>query len=172
MKNMKNNRIEYRAPSPDDAPLLLDYLKAVGSESDNLTFDGTFSVPLEKEREIIELWNRNPKIFVLVAFDGSKVAGMLHLQGSEKKRISHVGELGISVRKDYWGMGIGTTLIEAMIHWASHNGVSKINLLVREDNDRAIALYSKMGFVMEGCTSRMFCIDGNYIDGIMMGREI
>lgn len=169
---MKNNRIEYRAPVPDDAPLLLDYLKAVGSESDNLTFDGTVSVPLEKEREIIEHWNNDPKVFVLVAFDGQKAAGMLHFQGSGKERISHVGEFGISVRREYWGQSIGRTLIEAMIHWAGHNGVTKINLLVREDNDRAIALYSKMGFVMEGCTSRMFCIDGKYIDGIMMGREI
>jgi RimJ/RimL family protein N-acetyltransferase len=61
--------------------------------------------------------------------------------------MAHVASLGISVRRDFWHMGIGYTLMNMMIEWTkATNLLKKINLTVRSDNPNAIALYRKCGF--------------------------
>ena len=79
--------------------------------------------------------------------------------------MSHAAELGISTLKEFWGQGIGSRLMEEMIAYAKENGITKINLRVRADNERAKALYRKFGFEKEGDDRRMMEIDGEYFDG-------
>ena len=77
------------------------------------------------------------------------------------------------IKQDYWGQGIGRSLIEELISWAREtNIVHKINLKVREDNMRAIKLYEDMGFIKEGHVSREFFVDNAYYGAIIMGMEI
>lgn len=63
-----------------------------------------------------------------------------------RRRMSHRAEIGISVAKDYWGMGIGSTLMAALLSFAKERGIRQLNLEVRSDNERAIRLYEKFGF--------------------------
>lgn len=60
------------------------------------------------------------------------------------------GEIGISILKEYWGMGLGTILLEEAIIWATENArFSTLVLDVLAGNQRAINLYQKMGFQEE-----------------------
>jgi RimJ/RimL family protein N-acetyltransferase len=61
-------------------------------------------------------------------------------------RIKHVGNLGIVVREDFQGMGIGSKLMNSLIALARREGLRKICLMVLVDNHRAIKLYKKFGF--------------------------
>ena len=63
-------------------------------------------------------------------------------------------------------------MIEIMIDWAGQSGMTKINLKVRPDNERAIRLYESFGFVREGVISREYRIENRYHDNICMGLEI
>jgi len=56
------------------------------------------------------------------------------------------GELGIFVRDDCQGMGIGTKLMDRLIKMAKKEGIKKVRLTVLADNYRAIRLYEKFGF--------------------------
>lgn len=88
---------------------------------------------------------------------------------SPRERISHQAELSISVKKKYWGLGIGTHLMEAMISFAKRNGQTEIlHLGVKNDNINAINLYEKMGFHEVGRHENFFKIEGNYYDEILM----
>lgn len=60
--------------------------------------------------------------------------------------MSHRAELGITVRKDYWGQGIGSLLMKELIKYAKENRIEILNLDVRSDNVNAIHLYEKFGF--------------------------
>ena len=70
-------------------------------------------------------------------------------------------------------VGLGRRLLEVLIDWARRGGiVRKINLLVRTDNDRAIALYESLGFTVEGRKRRDMLMDGDFHDAFFMGLFI
>ena len=59
-----------------------------------------------------------------------------------------------------------------IIRWAGSAGLRKLNLHVRWDNPRAIALYEKLGFRHEGRVTRGVRVDGTFHDVFIMGLEI
>ena len=82
------------------------------------------------------------------------------------------GEFGITVQRKYWGTGIGSLMIDALIAWAKNTGIiKKINLRVRTDNERAILLYEQKGFVKEGVIRKEICIDCKFYDHYWMNLE-
>ena len=141
-------------------------IKQVGSESDNLTF-GKEGLPFTVEQEEEYLDKLTSPCIVAIDDEGRIVGdGSLELG---VRRISHSAELGISVIKEYWGKGVGSTIMELLIKEAKDRGVTKINLKVRADNQRAKGLYKKFGFVKEGYTTRMLKIGDEYFDGEFWG---
>lgn len=156
-----------------DAKSLIDFLDQVSKESDNLTFGpGDLLPTLEKERSIIKTMLDSQSSLSISALLNNKVIANLGFNAGTRSRVKHCGEFGVSVLKEFWGNGIASALIEYMINWAESGHVTKINLRVREDNKRAIALYEHFGFEKEGLLRREFKIDGVYYDFIMMGKII
>ena len=66
---------------------------------------------------------------------------------------------------------IGTALLKELVDLAENwVGVTRIELTVYTDNAAAIALYEKLGFVIEG-TSRNYALrNGEYVDVYQMAR--
>lgn len=109
-------------------------------------------------------------IFLVAVVDG-RIVGYSRCEGSNLKRLSHKVEFGICVLKDYWGYGIGRNLLKESITWADFIGVKKMNLHVLEINTKAIQLYEKFGFTVEGVLKNdKLLSDGKYYNTIVMGR--
>ncbi|MDN3956046.1 GNAT family N-acetyltransferase [Sporolactobacillus laevolacticus] len=158
-----------------DAAAMINFLHQIAGESDYLTFGSADELHLtvEKEEKLFEdYFNRDNGLNLIAEYDG-QIAGNLNFSGGTKKRTAHTGEFGISVRKDFWGLGIGKALIARLIEWSKESGViRKINLRVRSDNARAIHLYKSFGFKEEGVITRDFLIDDVFYDSIQMGLFI
>ena len=158
---------------PTDAEDLLEYLKKVGSESDNLTFGGEgMPFSAEQEASFIEGVNSSERSTLVVARYNGKVIGIASLDVSERERLKHKGELGISVLKDYWGNGIGRLLMQEIIKFAISRKIEVIHLSVRSDNERAIKLYEKFGFEKCGVVPGEMKINGKLIDCDIMCLKI
>ena len=157
--------ISYRTAAPSDAAALLEYLKTVGGETDNLTF-GAAGIPLTVEQEEAMLARRvnsaHSRFFL--ALDGEKIVGNACVDGSDNPRLGHRRNLAITVLRDYWGRGIGTGLMTRMISFARESGAEVLSLEVRSDNERAKALYRKFGFQAFGTFPKYFRIGGQYYD--------
>ena len=64
-------------------------------------------------------------------------------------------------------------MLDALIDWARGTGImTKINLRVRTDNQRALALYERKGFVIEGRIRKQILLEGKYYDRHWMGLEL
>ncbi len=152
-----------REAHPEDAERLLEYLKRVGGESDNLSF-GAEGLPfsVEAEKGFIEGVAKDKKSVMLIAFDGDELIGDASLS-SMPRRMSHRAELGISVVKSHWGQGVGSALLAKIIDYARQNGIEIIDLNVRADNKRAIRLYEKIGFKYIGTHPKGMVIKGENI---------
>jgi RimJ/RimL family protein N-acetyltransferase len=172
---MGEEKMIIRKARKTDAAAMINFLHQIAGESDYLTFGSTDELHLtvEKEEKLFEdYFNRDNGLNLIAEYDG-QIAGNLNFSGGTKKRTAHAGEFGISVRKDFWGKGIGKALIARLIEWSKESGViRKINLRVRSDNARAIHLYKSFGFKEEGVITRDFLINDVFYDSIQMGLFI
>ena len=73
-----------------------------------------------------------------------------------RDKLRHRAEFGVSVLRAYWGLGLGRALTEACIQCAKEAGYEQLELTVVAENERAIALYRKAGFVEFGRNPRGF----------------
>ena len=71
-----------------------------------------------------------------------------------RRKVLHRARFGISVLKELWGMGIGRMLMESCIDCARRAGYTQLELEVVADNERAMSLYRRAGFVEYGRNPR------------------
>jgi L-phenylalanine/L-methionine N-acetyltransferase len=118
------------------------------------------------------LENNDPNSsYVLVAVVDGKAVGIGSLFWASRPRKRHVADLGIMVHDDYQGRGIGKRLMAALVDTSDRwLGLLRIELEVYADNERAIKLYERFGFVMEGRKRMDAFRDGQYVDSLVMGR--
>ncbi len=156
--------IIYREAEPSDAGKFLEYCKIVGSETDNLTF-GAEGLPftISQQADYIRKFAGNPGSIMIVAFDEGELIGTGAVSVvSGKPRFAHRKDIAISVRKDYWGKGIGTGIMKILMDFARKSGAEVLELEVRSDNEAAISLYKKFGFEKIGTNEKFFKINGEY----------
>ena len=99
-----------------------------------------------------------------VALVDGVVCGWCSIQSVYGQTRAHVGMLGMGLLPAQRGLGLGQRLMAPAIDAAWAFGFSRIELSVRTDNPRAIALYERMGFVREGLQRQAFYVDGDYAD--------
>jgi L-phenylalanine/L-methionine N-acetyltransferase len=108
----------------------------------------------------------------LVAEVDGEVVGQIGLYThADTPRRAHVAGIGMGVRDDWQGRGIGGALLAAAIDLAERwLQVTRIEIEVYADNAAAIALYEKHGFVREGLHRRHAFRDGEYVDTLSLAR--
>jgi L-phenylalanine/L-methionine N-acetyltransferase len=134
---------------------------------------GTLQMPLPSAETWRERLSERPEgLYSLVACVEDEVVGSLGLETSPTRwRMRHVGSIGMAVRDDWQGKGIGTALMEAALDLADNwLNLTRIELHVYVDNAPAIALYEKFGFDVEGTHLRFAFRDGKYVDAYSMAR--
>jgi RimJ/RimL family protein N-acetyltransferase len=154
----------------DDAADVVAYIDQVGGETDFLTFGpGEYELTVSEEEEFIRRLRNGRFNLMLKGVVDRELVSLVSIHRQNRPRLRHVGELGISVLKSHWGLGIGRRMIETALAFARERGVRKVNLRVREDNARALRLYESLGFVHEGSSTRAYLIRGEYHTERIMG---
>jgi RimJ/RimL family protein N-acetyltransferase len=173
--DIKNGlRLEIREAKVQDANAILDYIERISAESQFLTFGpGEFELSTIEEESYLKNCHESDNQVYIIGLVNDVIVGSLNFSAGRRSRVRHSGEFGMSVGKDYWGLGIGSRMLDALIRWAIEGQIiKKINLRVRTDNRRAIHLYQRKGFVIEGTIRKEIYIDGRYLDHYWMGLEV
>ncbi|GAA0085780.1 GNAT family N-acetyltransferase [Clostridium sp. CTA-7] len=158
----------------NDALKLIEYLNIVGGESDNLLFGANeFSLNEEQEKAFIENINNKENSIMLIGLIDEKVVSVAQISTATRNKIAHNAEIAISVKKEYWGIGIGSEVMRALIDFAKETKkIKNISLGVKASNIRAKNLYSKFGFKEIGIHKNFFNINDEYDDEILMDLYI
>jgi ribosomal-protein-alanine N-acetyltransferase len=92
-------------------------------------------------------------------------AGLMFVPGGTQADV-----LTIAVRQAYWGRGIGSALLDALVTAARDRGCAEVFLEVRADNSRAHGLYRRRGFADIGIRRGYYQPSGT--DAITMRKDL
>ncbi|SHI02110.1 L-amino acid N-acyltransferase YncA [Sporobacter termitidis DSM 10068] len=168
---LKDGRtLAIRSAVPEDAAAIVEYMCAVGGESDNLTFGaGEFDMSAEKEAEFIADLHKDGRSIMLAGFVGGELASVSALNCRGRLRNRHNADFSLTVREKFWGIGAGDAMLRAIINYArAHGDIINIHLGVVSGNDKAIRLYEKHGFQKIGDEKRSMRIGGAFVDADLM----
>ena len=134
---------------------------------------GTLQIPYPSaERWRKRLADPDDGTYNLLACVEGEVIGHLGLQTNPTRpRRVHVGNIGMAVRDDWHGKGVGSALMQATVDLADRwLNLTRLELDVYTDNEAALALYKKFGFNLEGTMVQAAFRDGEFVDVYMMAR--
>lgn len=172
--DLNEHELILRNATADDAEMLLKYLKETTVETPFLVKEPEeIDMTLEEERAFIQSQNESEGNIMLLGFLDGEFVGNCALNGMGLFRFRHRVTLGIALYQKFTGMGIGKVMMETLIRLAKDMEYEQIELSVIANNERAIALYKKMGFEICGTTLRASKYkDGTYADEYLMVRML
>ena len=140
-------------------------------------FENILGIPserIQRTEEFLRSPDPNNHQFVAIVKDaegGEIIAGTAGITVYGNPRMRHSAGIGIMVHREYQGKGIGKALMQALLDIADNwLMLVRVELTVFVDNERAIALYEKMGFVKEGVKRMAAIRNGAYVDELIMAR--
>ena len=150
--------IRIRNAAAADGAAVLENFNQTHAETDYLlTYPDENRFDAEQESRFLERKAESPREIELLAIVNGRVVGTAGVDAAGAKyKVAHRAEFGISVLKEYWGLGIGRALMEACIRCAREAGYVQLELSVVADNERAIAMYRRAGFVECGRNPKGF----------------
>lgn len=141
-----------------DGQAVLDNFNLTHKETDYLlSYPDENSFDVIQESQFLKEKSESENEIELLALVDGAVAGTAGIEAAGSKyKVRHRAEFGISIAKEYWGLGIGWALTTACIECARAAGYVQLELNVAADNARARSMYEKAGFVEYGRNPKGF----------------
>lgn len=140
-----------RKAEPEDFSAVVELYRNVARQGGGIA---------RSETEITESYVRNftekarqSGLQVVCCSENGVLLGELHCYPPEPRAFAHVlSELTIVVAPDYQGQGIGRKMFQTLLDLVllERPEIRRIELITRESNTKAIALYESLGFAVEG----------------------
>jgi putative acetyltransferase len=134
---------------------------------------GTLQIPFPSA----EMWRKrlaepSEETVTLVACIEQDLVGQLDIHTfPNRPRRRHVGQIGMSVRDEFQGKGVGTALLQAAVDLADKwLNLLRLELEVYSDHEPAVRLYQRFGFAIEGTLVHYAYRAGQYVDVYSMAR--
>lgn len=160
--------VEIRRAEPSDARAIKQIYECKNA----------YSSTLQLPHPSLTLWEKRTtdvpdNVFVYVALVDGEIVGNLGFEVCTSPRRRHVASLGMGVKDDVQGRGVGSALLDTVIDLADNwLNLKRIELTVYSDNVRAINLYKKFGFAVEGESKAYAFRNGEYVSAYHMARVL
>jgi RimJ/RimL family protein N-acetyltransferase len=165
--------VRMRAAGPDDAAALLRLKQRLDRETSFMLLEaGERDASVPALAQELDSAARSGNSVVIVAEIAGELAGYIELTGGTFHRNQATAYVVIGVLAAAGGKGVGRGLLEEAKRWAVAHGVHRLELTVMAHNQRAVGLYERTGFSIEGRRSECLLIDGQFIDELYMAMVI
>lgn len=166
--------ITIRQAIPDDALEILRIGQILAKETDFFIMDEVgLNLTVSELAEQLAILYESCNNILLVALANDKIIGLASVATGNDLALEQIGEVGISILQEYWGLGLGSLMIEEIIYWAQESGLSRLELKVQKRNQRAIHLYEKFGFQKQAIINRgAKSKEGNFLEVLCMSHKL
>ena len=174
----KNAELNHERPVFDNEAVLIraaepqDYQGLQAIYAQPQAYTGTLQLPLPSA----EMWRErlqqaSPLRYIFVAVWRERVIGNIGLMLESNPRRRHAASIGMGVHDEFAGKGVGESLLAAVLELADDwMQISRLELTVFADNERAVRLYERSGFVTEGRHVGYAMRKGQLVDALAMAR--
>lgn len=162
--------VNIRTVEAADAEKLLSMLRKLDKETNFMMYESderTTTIAEMSERINESLKNSS---LMIVAEVNSEIVGFLSAERGFANRIKHSAYIVVGILKEYCGKGVGTRLFNNLLEWTELNGITRLELTVMTNNEKAIKLYKKFGFEIEGIKKNSMIVEDKYVDEYYMAR--
>lgn len=161
--------MRFKKIQKSDGEKYLKLMKKLDQETSFMLYE-----PNERKTTIKEMEKKIEKInatdgFIIGAETDDNLMGFIAASRIPLKKVKHRVHIVVGVLKEESGKGIGTRLFEKLIVWTKNNEISRLELTEMMHNEKAINLYKKIGFEIEGIKKNSLIIDENFVDEYYMG---
>ena len=111
---------------------------------------GERTTTAEQIRNRIEHTLKKDNEAVFVVEVENMLVGYASVIGGHLNRTKHKASVVTGILQEYAGKGVGSRLFDTLLLWAKESPLQRLELTVMTHNERAIALYQKFGFQIEG----------------------
>lgn len=172
-QSKKENEIIVRFVVSEDAENLLEYINTLSREDTFITLSGE-QYTLEEEKKYIQGWIEGMALgteAALVSYCGDELISIANVHRGVRRE-KHIGTIGLSIKKEYRGQGIGSRVLKYVCTVSKQMGLRILKLQVYSPNHAAITLYIKEGFKEVGRIPEGALLHNEYVDEIIMVKKL
>ena len=163
--------MQIRAATVDDAAAVVAFFQQLYAETRFMLFEPGEAVPtVDEQAQRIQRGIETTSGTMLLCEADKQLIGVCYGTRGIAKRSRHSLYIVLGVLQAWSGQGVGRLLMQQLEAWARAQQLHRMELMVQVDNQRAIALYEKLGFQREGLTVHSLYIEGRYIDEYSMAK--
>lgn len=163
--------IAVRRALDTDGPALVELRRTLFRETEYMLWEADeFTQSAEDESRRVARLNARANSLVILAEEGSTPIGLLTAVGGEVRRLRHSATLALGVARSHWGQGAATRMLEQVVAWSGSAGLHRLELTVHTTNLRAIEVYLRAGFRVEGLRRHSLLVGGHHVDEYLMAR--
>ncbi|MGM9662065.1 MAG: GNAT family N-acetyltransferase [Oscillospiraceae bacterium] len=147
-----------RSGTENDGAAVFENFNLTHAQTDYLlSYPDENSFDAAREGQFLQEKSESENEIEIIAVVGGAVAGTAGIEAvGGKYKVRHRAEFGISVAREFWGLGIGRALMDACIECARKAGYVQLELTVVAENTRAVSMYESAGFVAYGRNPKGF----------------
>lgn len=131
---------------------------------------GERTLTIEEQGQRIKSVLAQDNQMIFVVEDETRLVGFVGAYGGGFHRNRHCAYIVIGILQDFVGQGIGKQLFEMLEGWALEHTLHRLELTVMRHNERALHLYQKMGYKIEGVKQDSLWVNGKYVDEYYMAK--
>ena len=162
------------AESSDAEGVLNNFILTHGETEFLTSYPDECTFTVEGEEKYMQAKADNEREIEIIAVVDGKIVGTAGVNSlGAYIKVRHRATFGISVAKDYWGLGIGRALTESCIECAKKAAYLQLELDVVAANKAAFSLYESVGFIEFGRNPKGFRTrSGEWQETVMMRLEL
>lgn len=169
----KGSLVLFRCIDGKDAEKFLTFRRKIASESTNtMLYVGQEYPSIEEISKRLNAQLEDKTTLNVGVFESENLIGYLNFRvpWEDHPWVAHLGQFGMMILKSHWGFGIGKKILQIQEIHAKSIGVSRIEAMVRTENDRGITLYKRSGYKIEGTRNKAALINKKFVDEYFISK--
>lgn len=170
---ISDRNVVFRYPKPSDLIELMRTINSLVEERADIAKATKVTYKQEKIwlADVLKSIKKKESIMVVAQVD-DVVIGSCQIIKDSFDVSRHVGTLGIALRKESRGIGIGTKLVQLCLAESKKIGIKVVKIYVFDSNKKAMKFYKKFGFKEAGRIRDGVFHNNRYKDDIIMTKRL